>query len=462
MHIGSIVLLAACAIASGCGEQNRRTASMEPGAPRRTNVLLISIDTLRADHLGTYGSPRATSPNIDALAADGRVFESARAVYPRTGPSVASMHIGAFPVKLHDWKIPKEATTLAEVLSEHGYETTAAVDNANLSRAHGYAQGFDNYRATWDDDQSEIVKTNIISDTAIEELRRLNGSAKPFFMWLHYVNPHGPYTPPPEYAAPFVGDLYYDAHALVPLKPFYPGDDAYVKTERRLAQYLANYDGEVAFADAEIGRVIAFLRTQPTFADTLIVITADHGESLGEWGLYFMHGPALDDANLRIPLIFYQKGQIGRARIKAPVLLIDVMPTILEWVNVESPATSRTPLGGESLVRLTARTLDSPHPYLFFASEDYWGVRAHDLQLNIQTRNKAQYKLPPVQLYDLHNDPALQRNLAASRPGDVKRLQKAIARRRNAQDELAQSPAERLQNLSKEELENLRSLGYIR
>lgn len=449
--------------AGGCRRRAEPTASGPLSAvPHRTNVLLITIDTLRADHLGAYGYPRATSPNIDALAAEGRVFDNAFAIYPRTGPSVASILTGAFPVKIHDWRIPAGVPTLASILAASGYDTTAVLDNANLSRSHGYGQGFETFRETWKESRSEIDRTRLISSAAIEELERLQGQQKPFLMWLHFVNPHGPYAPPAEYASLFEGDPWYDPKVIVPHKPFPPGDDAYLASEPRLAPYVAKYDGEIRFADAEIGRVLAFLRRLPAFPDTLIVVTADHGEMLGEWGLYFMHGPALDRADLHVPLIFSQKNQIRKARIKAPALLIDVVPSILDWVSVKVPSELRTPFDGESLIGLTEASEDSPHPYLFFASNDYWGVRSHDYQLNIQTRDNPQYALEPVALFNLRIDPNETKNLIKSNPDTVARLKNVLVRRRAVQNEAAESNDARFGTLSKEALENLRSLGYIR
>lgn len=464
----AIVALVMAALASGAcrgdapSSAENRPAATRPSRDRQhTNVVLISIDTLRADHLGTYGYSRAVSPNIDRLAADGRVFESAYAIYPRTGPSVASLLTGAFPLKVHDWRVPATAATLAEVLEGHGYSTTAAVDNANLSRRNGYAQGFGRFRETWEENDQEIARTRIISDTAIAEFTRLQGAGAPFFMWLHYVNPHGPYKPPPEYVAPFHGDRHFDPRVLVPTSGVKLGPDGYVEGEHRLATYLANYDGEVAFTDSEIGRVMATFGKHAAFSDTLVVITSDHGESFGEWGFYFQHGPALNQANLRVPLIFYQRGAIASARVTVPVLLIDVMPTILDWLNITVPEDAKTPLSGESLVRLTESTPESPHPYLFFASVEYWGVRSRDLQLNVRAKERAQLPLPPRQLFDLRRDPGEQNNLVAADPDSVERLQKVLERRRRAQDEFMESDAKRFENLSKEALENLRALGYL-
>ncbi len=305
--LGALVVAACWSVGSPPRAQSEGEA-FGPRSTRPVSVLLITIDTLRADHLGAYGYGRRTSPHIDRLAADGLVFTAAYATYPRTGPSLTALHTGAFPIDLHAWRIDASAVTLAESLRARGYATAAAVDNANLSREHGYAQGFDTFRETWQESTSEIDKTHLITETGIERIGNLQG--RPFFVWLHYVNPHGPYAPPVDYARPFLTDQYFDPRVLVPRSPYPPGDDAFVESEPRLAPYVANYDGEVAFADAEIGRVLDFLAKQPGRDDTLVVVTADHGENLGEAGCYFMHGPKLTEATLRVPLIMFQPGHV--------------------------------------------------------------------------------------------------------------------------------------------------------
>ena len=139
---------------------------------------------------------RDTSPNIDALARSSWVFETAYVPIPRTGPSVAALLTGMFPTDVDEWSIPEELETLAEVFASQAWRTVAAVDNANLSRSAGYAQGFNVYRETWEDSDREIDRTYLITETAVKHLKTFAQTREPFFMWLHYVNPHVPYTPP--------------------------------------------------------------------------------------------------------------------------------------------------------------------------------------------------------------------------------------------------------------------------
>lgn len=257
-------------------------------------------------------------------------------------------------------------------------------------------------------------------------------------------------------------DRYFDQNATVPLAPYLPGGDAYVESEQRLGVYVANYDGEIAYTDAEIGRVLNFLRHQPVYRDTLVVVVSDHGENLGEWGCYFMHGPKLTEATLRVPLIFSQPGHVAQARVAAPVQLTDVAPTILDWVGVSESGPIASPLTGESLVGLGARSTTSPHAYLFFASNEYWGVRRRDAKLVWQTVDRVAFPGPTYQMFDLAADPDELHDSYPTRQVAGERLIDVLRRRRAIQDELIESATARYEDLSREARENLRSLGYIR
>ena len=304
----AVRLTAALSLATACGpssdEPRERASDRSP--PLVKNVLLISVDTLRPDHLGSYGYARDTSPNIDELAGQSRVFEAAYAPVPLTGPSVASMLTGMFTWRVREWSVSDEMETLAKILAGQGWRTVAAVDNANLSKELGYGQGFEVYRETWEESDTEIERTYLITETAVEHLEIFAKTDERFFMWLHYINPHRPYTPPPAFAAKFMDDAYFDDSVRLPRTSGYMGGirpRVYVEGEHRLAYYVAHYDGEVAFTDDQIGKVLDVLRAQPALSDTLIVLTADHGEGLGEGGVYFKHGPALREAHVRVPLI---------------------------------------------------------------------------------------------------------------------------------------------------------------
>ena len=352
----------------------------EPDPPAARSVLLISVDALRPDHLGAYGYVRETSPNIDALADGGWVFEAAYASVPRTGPSVASLLTGMFVRHEDEWAVPDTRQTLAEILRVEGWRTVAAVDNANLSNEQGFGRGFEVYRETWNESEAEIDKTYLITQTGIAHLEQFAASEEPFFIWLHYVNPHGPYTPPAEFAEKFMEDEHFDDSVRLRPGSGYVGmirRREYVEGEGRVGYYVAQYDAEVAFADDEIGKVLTTLDAHPALAETLVVLTADHGESLGEDDVYFKHGPLIGEAHVRVPLIMRVSGDaVDPARIATAVSLIDVVPTVLDLVGVfagpfEADRTAN-PLAGKSLRGVAGGTVSRRGGEVFLASRNFW------------------------------------------------------------------------------------------
>ena len=458
---GALTVALSCSV--GC------TSRPELPAER---LLLISIDTLRADHLGSYSYVRDTSPNLDALAASSWFFESAYVPVPRTGPSVAALLTGMFPMNIDEWAVRREHETLAEVFASQGWRTVAAVDNANLSEVSGYAQGFETYRETWEESDSEITRTQMITSTALEQLEDLAQTGESFFMWLHYVNPHLPYTPPSGFDRRYVNDPHFDGSVTLPRTSGYFGGispDAYVEGEHRLAYYVAQYDGEILFADAEIGKVLDFIRSEPTLEDTVIVLTADHGEGLGEQDLYFEHGPYVLESHVHVPLIVHNpKHASNPRRIEQPVSTIDIAPTILELAGISVPRFTGNralhPLAGQSLVPTAEGRLQNHRQNIFFASRDYWGVRSSEWKMILKTReddNPGQTH----QLFNLMADSHELENLYDERPEPAARLLRRLEARRQIQANLEignANPANRYKRLDQKALENLRALGYLR
>ncbi len=225
------------------------------------NVVVITIDTLRADHLGCYGYKQIHTPNIDALAADGARFERAYTAVPVTLPSHTVMFTGTYPMLsgMHDFaanKLGPGQPTLASVLKEHGYATGAVIGSAVLDSRFGLNRGFDFYYDHFDFNRlqesnlEEMERPgNLVADVALDWLGK--NYQKKFFLWMHLYDPHYPYHPPAPYAAEYKD------------RP---------------------YDGEIAFADSQVGRLIHFLKAKGLYANTLIVLSGDHGESLGEHG----------------------------------------------------------------------------------------------------------------------------------------------------------------------------------
>jgi arylsulfatase A-like enzyme/tetratricopeptide (TPR) repeat protein len=361
----------------------RPATSTAPRAGAQINLLLVTIDTLRADHVGCYGDADAQTPVLDGLAARGVRFETAVAHAPITGPSHASILTGLTPLK-HGVRnnggfvLPKDVPTLAEALTRAGYQTAAFVSGFPLDRRFGYGRGFgvydDRFPHGSDPRRAPYVErpADQTTDVALQWLDRRPSSASPWFMWIHYYDPHSPYEPPAEYG-------------------------------KRFATHP--YDGEIAFVDAQLGVLLRRLETVGLANRTLVIVTSDHGESLGEHG-EATHGIFLYDATLKVPWIMVGPG-VPAGRVSQVVgRLIDVAPTLLDYAGqaipigiegrsvrpaVEGRAMADEPAYAESLFAnlhlhwsplhawRTARwkLIDAPRPELFDLERD--GVELHDL-----------------------------------------------------------------------------------
>ena len=269
------------------------------------NVLLITVDTLRADHLGAYGFPSEASPNFDALAERSVLFERAVAASSRTAPAHASLFTSRW-VRDHSIGYRNGSTrlgeeqTLAEILAATDYETAAFIGNAMLRRRVGLDRGFGVY-----DDELPDSETNRPVFERIAENTTPRAEAwlaadreRPFFLWVHYNDPHGPYTPPPEYLAPGAGTGPGEDTPLpaLAIQRGIGGIPAYqlIGEERRPSQYRARYAGEVRYFDAWLRRLLDAAEGADDGRGLITLITADHGESFGEDGIYFSHGLRYD------------------------------------------------------------------------------------------------------------------------------------------------------------------------
>jgi arylsulfatase A-like enzyme len=454
-----------------------------PAEPRKPDVLLITVDTLRADRLGAYGYDVPTSPNIDQLAARGVRFADTSAQWPKTWPSMASMLTGAYPktigVNYRSRVLHPTLILLGEVFRKEGYRTAAVVANVNVGARFGFNQGFDEFIESWREswareagdapfkqqrpgDVKRFTNARIVTDHGLRWLRERD-TEKPFFLWLHYIDPHGPYIPPAEYADYFK-NVDYPAVELPPSKvaryqvQFDPSTRQPITD---LGFYLAQYDREVRFLDDEIGRLLGAIAD-----DTLVVFSADHGESFNEHDYWLEHGKLSYQPTARLPLIFAQSGRIpGGGVVETPVGLIDVAATLLELTGVEIPPTFE----GDSLVGLIDgdETAVAP-PHVFIESgyhdETQLTVREAGWKL-IHVRadeDRGAMTGAPYELYDIHTDPAELTNLAGERPDVVERLSKVLdAWYAGGPRPSAKLGEMDLDSLSPEELEQLRSLGYV-
>jgi arylsulfatase len=322
----------------------------EPSAPR--SLLLITVDTLRADALGAYGADGKLTPRLDALAESGLVFQAAYAPAPFTFPSIAAILTGHYPaalgIRTNASRLPDDVPTLATALRAKGFRTGAAVSSYVLRAKSGLARDFDVYddvlpqsEATRDSPERIAPDTTRAALAVAERLRAGDAEdAQRYLLWVHYQDPHGPYTPPPELTA-HARLLEPDAGTL----PVLPGNHggrgipAYqVLGERReIADYRAAYRGEVAYLDAELGRLLDGLRERGLLEDALVVFTADHGEAMGEHGVWFAHGHDLTDDLVRVPLIVAGPG-VAPGRRSDVVSLVDLVPSLLRALEAEPPA----------------------------------------------------------------------------------------------------------------------------
>jgi choline-sulfatase len=417
-----VVVLAAAALLPAC----RRTS---PGAtPNRPNVLLVTIDTLRADHVGCYGDAAASTPVLDALAARGVRFATAVAHVPLTGPSHASILTGLGPLG-HGFRenagfvLPAPVRSGAQDFHDAGYRTAAFVSAFPLDRRFGFDRGFDLYDdhlPKGNDARRTPYVERFADATTDAALRWLEAPAakadQPFFLWVHYYDPHAPYEPPGEFAARF---------------------------------RTAPYDGEVAFADQQLGRLLRGLDARGRLAKTLVVAMADHGEGLGEHG-EGTHGLFVYDSTLRIPFIVAGPG-IDAPRVAPTVArAVDVLPTLLDYAGV--PA--RPQLEGRSLrPAIEGRRMDDAPAYaetLYPQREFGWAP----LFAWRTARHKA-IEAPRPELYDLEKDPGEKVDLAARETARLAEMRQKLDVAR------AQTAPSAETEVDAESAEMLRALGYV-
>jgi arylsulfatase A-like enzyme/Tfp pilus assembly protein PilF len=391
------------------------------------NLLLITIDTLRADHVGAYGATSGATPTLDALAAGGTRFDQVQTAVPLTGPSHATILTGVYPPS-HGvrgnvvFTLGSDHPTLATRLKRRGYRTAAFVGAYPVAAAFGFGQGFDAFDEEFHEtsaiDQGAERRANEVADAALKWLGG-TGSAAPFFAWLHFYDPHAPYTPPSPYAERFAG------------RP---------------------YDGEIAFADAQVGRVLDALRASGHDRDTIVMVLADHGEGLGDHH-ELTHAVLTYQSTMRVPFIVAGPGIAAGRVVAARVGTIDLVPTALALVGADAD----TSLLGRDLRPLIAGGALASDP---FYQESLFG-RLNCHWATLRGWVKDDWKLitgAEPELYNLAADPGEQRNLARDEPDRVRRmaddLQRGLQRFAPGGDR-AQPRA-----VSAEQEERLRSLGY--
>ncbi len=451
----------------GCGSDGDQASTPNAGI----NVILLSVDALRPDHMSTYGYRRQTTPAVDQLAARGVVFDQAFTYWPKTRGSFAAMftslNASQHGLTVKDRDLPDFNDTLAETLKEAGYRTVAAIDNGNLDGALGFAQGFDQYEQSWLKADNEMERTEFLTQFAVDFLKDESDS-RPFFLWLHYVNPHAPYDPPQEQLEKFRGDgLIPRGPELEPVVGYHGGinRNMYVDGENHLGDYFDRYDAEIAYTDEHIARVLEALDSSKFKSNTLVVFTSDHGESLGEHDYYFDHGFDLFNPCLRIPLILYFPGIVPQnERREAVVSSLDIFPTILDLSQLSFPPG----LAGSSLVPLLNMSKNQIHDNLYFQN-DHHQLAITNGRLKLIAYPRTEEVERRYELFDMYQDPGEVEDRFAESESTVESFRSELERFRTRtvawQQETTRrrmgAPAKTDDQLSEDTLKNLEALGYV-
>jgi len=413
---------------SSFGEKNKKSP---------LNIVVITVDTLRADRLGCYGYRRIKTPQMDALASEGVLFEHAFTPTPITLPAHASIFTGTYPAahglrSNGTFALTESALTLAEVFKKEGYSTAAFVSTFVLDSRFGLDQGFDVY--------NDDLVTGVKSPTMIQKERRAETVTKaaiewlnthkngtPFFLWVHYYDPHIAYDPP----APF--------------------KDAYARSP---------YDGEIAYTDSWIKQFINKLKEMGIYDQTLIALSGDHGEGLGDHQ-EDTHGIFLYDATLQVPLIFHCPGRLPKnKRIGSLVRLVDIAPTLLDIAGQKVPANMQ----GVSLAPLMSGQKDDLHLVLYCETDYPRFTYGWSPLEGIRTGEWKYIKAPESELYDLTKDPAEAKNLIQQEKSQAEKYQKDLT---DIKKQISSAPASGASSsakpvaLDKASREKLKSLGYI-
>ncbi len=454
-------------------------ACSPPPAETPRHVLLITVDTLRADHLSAYGYPRDTSPAAEALAAGGVLFEQAIAQWPKTGTSFASIWTGRYPQTTgltHEAaiRIPEGYLTLPELMAGRGFTTAAVVSNAVLSAELGWDRGFGEYGETWkavpelpEDPAAfrDLIHAGRVNELAIPLLER-HRDAERLFAWIHYSDPHAPYLLQPGVENPYLGDPWYVGDQLADLTE---SEGAAIGDHRELRWYVAQYDANVRYTDRKIGELLAAADRLGLLENALVILTADHGESLGEHGYYFGHGRLPYRPGSWVPLIVsWPAGGVAPGRrIDRPVDLVDLYPTIRDLV---APGAEIPGLEGQSLLPLLSGPPppDAAERYPFAFAEAGGGSPTTHYRTVEDERWKLVYhpalgERPKLyELYDLAEDPGETANLVTDNPDQARRLRAVLTEWTKGDGDWIRRRQQPLEEHDEETIKALRALGYIR
>jgi choline-sulfatase len=420
-----IVALASAATAQAPGGAPARKRPAQPAG--RPNVLLVTIDTVRADHVGCYGATVVKTPSIDALAYDGIVFERALSQVPLTWPSHVAILTGTYPFHngVQDFTgqpLAADFRTVAQAFSDHGYATAAVVSSFVLDRSWGLARGFAHYDDAFAGNKFLQNDIALVERKGAESVDRSlawlqHRPPKPFFFWLHLYDPHSPYEPP---------------------EPF-------------LSEYRDHlYDGEIAYADSQLGRLIAWLKQNHLYDNTAIVLLSDHGESLGEHGEK-EHGFFVYNATIHVPLVIKPAAMDARGqRVINVVEITAVAPALLKLAGIADRISAQ--FDTASLLpkpRGDAAYSETMYPFSSFGWSPLHSLEAGDYHY---------IEAPRPELYNLRNDARETHNLVAEQPAIAATLKQQLRDRGALRASAVRASGAVADDAT---VEKLRALGYL-
>lgn len=418
---------------------------------QKYNIILVTIDALRADHLSVYGYPYKTSPQIDEFAAKSILFEYAYCPIPKTSASFASLMTGLHPF-VHRTRPNRDALkteyiTLAEALKLKGYFNIAIVDNANLSKKFNFDQGFDRYIEAWNEISAKEESTPYLTRQVLKFLGENRQS--PFFLWVHYVETHNPYLPPAEFV-----ESRPQGRLIKNIEPkTIAGNFKYLQDNSTEGFFIAQYDGAVKYIDAEFQKILDVIKQRGYDKNSIILLSSDHGEELGEHNYFFNHGPLTFNSSIRVPLIISIPGVDSR-RIRYPVSLMDIYPTLLDKVGLVPP------------YEIQGRNLLEKSKDRFLLIRGHPGSRAVVYGkfhlIRIEEPLAKELGLAEDYFFDLWKDPGEKDNIIQSEKTRQRLMDERYLEFFNRYRSYGEFDAlEKQPPLSKKELEQLRTLGYI-
>lgn len=436
------------------------------------NLIVITIDTLRADHLGVYGYKRDTSPELDRRARNAVVFDRALVQWPKTVPSMVSMFSSTYPhtngvlFGSRGQYVEDRLVMLPEVMKENGFSTYGVVSNAVLADETNFSQGFDTYKETWLDTSrgKEHSRADHVTDLALEALDQLKGSKK-FFLWLHYVDPHYQYKPPAPFDRMFVGDRFYNKARILKQNAednnYYDGVAARAYALDQSVEwdyYVAQYDAEIRFLDHHLQRLFSKFDSLGLWRNSLIVFTADHGESLGENHYFFEHGWFPYTSCSNVPLIVWNPRESAR-RIPSSTAMIDLVPSLLRRMKIPihpsfegKPWDFQNPRpvhidageGGLNRFNYTRSLWIWPYHLVYVPSERY----------------QAMMQKSVLELYNVEKDWAETTNLAAAEPERTRDMEKMLLHWIQSAPNY-NPPNKKTPDYDPEAIEQMEALGYV-